>query len=188
MRKAAIALVHHPVLGRQGEVLTTTLTNLDMHDLARCARTYALTASFIVHPLSAQQLLAKRILAHWVDGAGGKRIPDRAEALGLTRLVASLDEARAELGDDCEVWTTAARGEGALTGYAEARERLREAGPPVLIVFGTGWGLARSVIDAAELRLAPIDGVTNTEGEAYNHLSVRAACAITLDRLFSTTR
>jgi hypothetical protein len=50
----------------------------------------------------------------------------------------------------------------------------------VLIAFGTGWGLAGELVESAELRLAPIAAATET---GYNHLSVRAACAITLDRL-----
>ena len=38
-RRLAIALVHHPVLDKGGAIVTTALTNLDVHDLARSART-----------------------------------------------------------------------------------------------------------------------------------------------------
>jgi hypothetical protein len=54
----------------------------------------------------------------------------------------------------------------------------------VLVVFGTGWGLAREVVDAADAVLAPIRGTESS----YNHLSVRAACAIALDRLLGASR
>ena len=64
--------------------------------------------------------------------------------------------------------------------YAEARLRLARSERPVLILFGTGWGLAGEIVAAADVRLEPIRA---TPDEGYNHLSVRAACAITLDRL-----
>jgi hypothetical protein len=49
----------------------------------------------------------------------------------------------------------------------------------VLVVFGTGWGLAPSVLAGGDALLEPIRA---TQGD-YNHLSVRSACAIALDRL-----
>ncbi|MBT5793607.1 MAG: RNA methyltransferase, partial [Deltaproteobacteria bacterium] len=51
-------------------------------------------------------------------------------------------------------------------------------GDPILLLFGTGWGLEKNIIKEADYVLDPIDGV----GE-YNHLPVRAAIAIILDRL-----
>ena len=38
----AIALVHYPVLDRRGDVVTSAVTNLDVHDLARLSTTYVL--------------------------------------------------------------------------------------------------------------------------------------------------
>ena len=182
MRRIAIALLHHPVLGRRGEILTTTLTNLDLHDMARSARTFGSTM-FIVHPLASQRLLAERIVSHWVSGAGGKRIPDRARALESVRIVSHLDDAVDALGAGTEIWTTAARAQGDVTSFQEARERLATEGPPVLVLFGTGWGLTPEILQRADLRLAPIEAGTD-----FNHLSVRAACAIALDRLCGDAR
>ncbi len=51
----------------------------------------------------------------------------------------------------------------------------------MLLVFGTGWGLADEVIQGADALLEPVRA---REATGYNHLSVRAACAIILDRLF----
>jgi hypothetical protein len=48
----------------------------------------------------------------------------------------------------------------------------------VLLVFGTGWGLAAPVVEEAHAVLEPIRGPG-----PWNHLSVRSACAIALDRL-----
>lgn len=176
----AVALVHHPVLGRHGELLTTTITNLDLHDLARCVRSYGLAALYIVHPLASQRELAERILGHWVDGPGRQRIPDRGDALEVVRVVPTLADARQHLGEPVELWTTAARSIGKVTSYRDARERLPNDSN-VLLAFGTGWGLPEPMLHEADVRLEPISASADT---GYNHLSVRAACAITLDRLF----
>lgn len=182
MRRLAIALIHHPVVNRQGEIFTTTLTNLDLHDIARSARSYGLEAFYIVHPFEGQRALAERICRHWIDGPGGVRIPSRREALSVVRFVPDVAAAREAFGDP-ELWTTAAQPRGEVTSYGAARARLREPGRPVLVCFGTGWGLAPSFLDEADLRLSPIDA-----GTGFNHLSVRAACAITLDRLLGADR
>jgi hypothetical protein len=181
-RRLAIALLHHPVLDAKGEVVTTTITNMDVHDLARSARTYGVTDYFIVHPITAQRVLLARICEHWRDGAGGKRIPDRKIALELVRSVTTLDEAYEAMGgrSAIEVWVTAARSVGAPVPLPEARGRLDGEGKPVLLVFGTGWGLAPEVISSADALLEPVRA---REATGYNHLSVRAACAILLDRL-----
>jgi hypothetical protein len=52
---------------------------------------------------------------------------------------------------------------------------------PWLIMLGTGWGLGPDLLSAAHRRLQPIHGA-----DSYNHLSVRAAAAVILDRLLGT--
>ena len=47
-----------------------------------------------------------------------------------------------------------------------------------LLVFGTGWGIAGEVIERADHCIEPIRGPSD-----YNHLSVRSAVSIVLDRL-----
>jgi hypothetical protein len=181
MRRVAIALVHHPVLDAVGATVTTAVTNLDVHDLARSATSYGCSDYFIVHPILAQRTLVETICAHWAEGSSGKRIPDRKIALQLVRVVDSLEVALDRLGgrQAVDVWVTAARNVGAALSFAEARTRVHDDGKPVLIVFGTGWGLAKEVIDGADATLEPI----RAEVGEYNHLSVRSACAIALDRL-----
>ena len=63
--------------------------------------------------------------------------------------------------------------------YPSLREKIGN-GKPILLLFGTGWGLEKSILAEADYVLDPIDGV----GE-YNHLPVRAAAAIILDRLLA---
>jgi hypothetical protein len=185
MRRCAVALVHHPVIDAQGAIVTTAVTNLDVHDLARSARTYGCSDYFVAHPIAAQRELVGRIREHWLDGSGGRRIPDRREALGVLRIARSLDEAIESMGGRgaVEVWATAARNLGKTLSFADARARVQGEGKPVLVAFGTGWGLASSVLDSADALLEPIRAI---QGE-YNHLSVRSACAIALDRLLGAT-
>ena len=49
---------------------------------------------------------------------------------------------------------------------------------PILLLFGTGFGLTDEVMDMSYKIIEPIRGNTK-----YNHLSVRAAVSIILDRL-----
>lgn len=185
MRRLAIALLHYPVLDGQGAIVTTAVTNLDVHDLSRSARTYGCTDYFVVHPIAAQRELVDRIRSHWTEGSSGKRIPDRKEALTVLRVVPSLEDAIEALGGraNVELWATAARrieGSGKSLSFAEGRRELEgDGGKPVLILFGTGWGLASGVLGTVDALLEPIAASTGS----YNHLSVRAACAIALDRL-----
>jgi hypothetical protein len=51
---------------------------------------------------------------------------------------------------------------------------------PVLVLLGTGWGLVDSLIPSVSRVFTPIEGVTAD----WNHLSVRSAAAILLDRVF----
>ena len=182
MRRWCLALVHHPVLDRQGAVITTAITNLDLHDMARSSLTFGLSDMFVVHPVQAQRELANKVQEHWLHGSGRKRIPDRAPPMELLRVVSSLQEAFDALGgrEHIEVWTTSARRVSVSSTYEQARARLWSDGKPVMLLFGTGWGLAPQVVDEADVCIEPICAAQAT---GFNHLSVRAACAITLDRL-----
>jgi hypothetical protein len=182
MRRVAAALVHYPVLDRERAIVTTAITNLDLHDIARSAHTFGLSDYFVVHPIAAQRELAERVKTHWTAGSGARRIPDRALALDVLRVVPALETALEALGGQVELWVTSAGRRGEVLEFDAARARLASAGPPVLIVFGTGWGLADAIYAQARFQLAPIE---SPRADGYNHLSVRAAAAITFDRLLS---
>jgi len=158
------------------------VTNLDVHDLARSARTFGVSDYFVVHPITAQRELVLRIQKHWAEGSSGRRIPSRKDALALVRPVASLDDAFRAMGgrEAIEVWSTAATDAGGTLAMQSARAKLEGDGSPILLLFGTAWGLAAEVHESANARLAPIACVRDS---GYNHLSVRSACAIYLDRL-----
>jgi hypothetical protein len=178
-----VTLVHHPVLDRQGDTVTTAITNLDLHDIARSAYTYGVSPFFVTHPVAAQRALALRVRQHWVEGSGARRIPDRRPPMSELCIVESLDAAVRELEPPVALWATSAKGDEGRLPFGRARELLatREKGS-VLIVLGTGWGLAPAVLERAEHVLAPIE---SPRSDGYNHLSVRAAAAIIFDRLMS---
>jgi hypothetical protein len=178
-----VALVHHPVIDRSGRIVTTAVTNLDIHDIARAARSFGLARYHLVTPIDAQRELVGRILGHWTDGQGREHNDQRSDALEVVRVAASLDEViervRGETGRPPFVAATGARPRAGVVGY-QALAPLCE-GRPLLLVFGTGWGLAEEVFARSDAILAPISG---SAADGYNHLSVRSAVAIVLDRLF----
>ncbi len=176
-----VALVHAPVVNRQGEVIGSAVTNLDLHDIARACRTFGIDTYWVITPFVRQQELSAQIISHWLEGHGKTANPDRAEALSLVRVRARLDEvieeSRAKFGRNPVVVATCAGGQQEMISYPALRQKI-EDGVPVLLVFGTGWGLAPEVYTRVASTLPPIHGPGN-----YNHLSVRSAASIILDRL-----
>lgn len=183
----AAALVHHPVYDRIGEVVATSVTSVDIHDIARACRTYGLNRYYLVTPILAQREMVDRVAGHWSEGAGGKAGHPRGPALELVRTVHDLQSAiedfQLTFGIRPQVAVTSANPMRDATSFADLRKTI-ESGkiPGLLIVFGTGWGLADSIIEKSDIRLEPISGPTE-----YRHLSVRAAAAITLDRLMGVS-
>jgi hypothetical protein len=175
---------------RNGELVTTAVTNMDIHDIARSSRTFGLRGYYVVTPIEEQHGLVGRILSHWATEKTKQYHPDRVEAVSLVRLAKDFDEVKAAVsaahGEEPEVVLTDARPLPNSISYAQYREELKDPKRtrPVVIVFGTGWGVSDVFYPAVHRILAPVYG---PEGEApggYNHLSVRAAVAIILDRLF----
>jgi hypothetical protein len=177
-----VALVHHPVYNREGRVVTTAITNLDLHDIARSSRTYGLAGYFVVTPVQLQRELVSEIVSHWQRDYGEANQP-RRQALELVRAVPHLEAAVDWIADlhgaPPLLAATAARPAADTVTWGHWREALPADPRPVLLLFGTGWGLADPVFERADVRLAPLWGPTD-----YNHLSVRSAVAIALDRLF----
>ncbi len=180
-----VALVHHPVRNREGRVVTTAVTNLDLHDIARASRTYGLAGYLVVTPVERQRHLVERITAHWRGDHGQGPHRHRAEAISLIHVVSDLEAAAAHVRQrhgqpPRQVATAAAASDDGVTVDRFVTGQAPDP-RPVLLLFGTGWGLAPAVLSAAEIRLRPLQGPT-----AYNHLSVRSAVSIYLDRCFGT--
>lgn len=176
-----IALLHYPVYNKSGAVVTTCITPFDLHDISRTACTYGIKKYYVVNPLPAQRTFAKRIIDHWLEEERQNFNPTRVQAFELVRIKEKLDEVIEEIGSECGTQpvkvATSAKGKGSLR-FAELRQRIKEDRRPYLILFGTGWGLSKELMDSVDCVLEPIHSPVD-----YNHLSVRSAAAIILDRL-----
>jgi len=179
-----LTLVHHPTVDKQGREITSAVTALDMHDLARLARTYGLGGVFIQTNLPQQVSLVERLISHWTAGFGSRYNPNRMEAFGGLALVESVEAAVEQVAERWGaaplVLATSAREDGPprLT-YGDAARLLSEGERPALVLFGTAWGIAESLMEKCDYVIEPIGSPSG-----YNHLSVRSAASITVDRLF----
>jgi len=182
MAQLFLALLHYPVLNRMGDLIASAITNLDLHDLARLCCTYGVPACYIVTPLKDQQALANRLTAHWIDGRGGEILPERRQALKLLKVVENLALATEDIvqktGKIPVLWATTAKNETGALPHRDARDLLEREDRPFLLLLGTGWGLAPEIFGVVDAVLAPIAGVNG-----YNHLPVRSAASILMDRL-----
>ncbi|MCY4524191.1 MAG: RNA methyltransferase [Halobacteriovoraceae bacterium] len=183
--KCYLGLVHHPVTNKKGEQVTTSVTNLDIHDIARSCRTFGIKKYFIITPLVLQHDLVDRILNHWRSDSGSSYNPDRHEALKTVHLVKSIADAKENI-QKTEQKTPLVAATGASFsqnngGMEKLLQRMRVDKVPCLLLLGTGWGLHPSIVERADFCLRPIG---YAKGD-YNHLSVRSAAAIYLDRFRS---
>ncbi len=177
-----VSLVHHPVVDRNGELITASVTNLDLHDIARSCRTFGVKRYFVVHPSPDEQALNSRILHHWELGYGKRAHPTRSEAVQIVELMndfPSVQKRIREITGELPVCVgTSAKAQPQKSLEIFDLER-RAEGRPILLVFGTAYGLAPSLSSQLDFFLPPIQG----PNQDYNHLSVRSAVAIYLDRL-----
>ena len=186
MPRVYVALIHHPVVNKRGECIASAVTNLDLHDIARAVKTYDGKGFYVATPLTDQQALVEKIVSHWTTGVGGTHHPKRKSALELIRVADTLGAVCEDIG--CregippKTVATSAKRRGESLSFAGLRDMI-EGDVPVLLVLGTAWGLAEEIMQQADYTLAPIDSRAD-----YNHLSVRSAASIMLDRLLGNGR
>jgi hypothetical protein len=173
----SIALLHHPVLNRLGEEITSTVDHFDVMDGSRLALTFGVQRFYVVNHVPAQQALVERLIRHGTAGDGREARGEFERTLWAPDLAAVVDRETRELDRRPSVVATTAAHSPVAVGFAALRERLH-AGEPMLVLFGKAWGLSPSALASADVRLAPIEG-----GTGFNHLSVRSAMAIVVDRL-----
>ena len=177
-----ITLVHYPVYNKKHEIVNTSITNLDLHDIARAARTFDLSGYFVVQPAQGQKELINTLVGHWARGFGARYNPDRHEALSRLHLVDSIqdviDHIKKETGKTPKLIGTSAHASKEMIGFSDMSKIIKEKEEEYLIVLGTGWGLTDEMMASFDYVLRPIYGVG-----AYNHLSVRSAASIIMDRL-----
>lgn len=183
---------HHYVVLMHGDVLiqdngstkagTTSVTSIDIHDIARASKTYGITQFFIVTPLIDQQKIVRTLLDFWHTGVGVEYNPHRHEAVKLVEIQDTIDDVVASIekleGKKPLLIATSARSMDHLNQITFFdQEKVWACEQPVLFIFGTGKGLTPEIVDRCDYLLVPIEGFTE-----FNHLSVRSAVAIALDR------
>jgi len=178
-----VGLLHFPMRNRRGEIVATSTTSMDIHDIARSARTYGVARYFVVTPLPSQQAIAWRIRGFWTEGEQAAEASRRGEAMEYVVVAEDLEETLAWI-EEAEgvrpllVATSARTTDRPELAFGELRRRLRRDPGPVYILLGTGWGMTDELIEACDAILPPVMRESD-----FNHLSVRAAAAILLDRL-----
>ena len=179
-----VALTHYPVVNKRGDTIAAAITNLDLHDISRAAKTYGAKSFYVVTPLADQKILVNKIISHWTNGFGAAYNPARRRALDLIKIKDSIADAAEEIKGIEKIYpktvVTCARRHPSGISFKKFRDIL-QLGQPHLLIFGTAWGLAEPFIGQADYILEPILGCTD-----YNHLSVRSAAGIILDRLLGT--
>jgi tRNA (guanine37-N1)-methyltransferase len=185
LRRAPVylALLHHPVYDKNHQVVTTAVTNMDIHDICRAGKTYGIEGFYVVTPVKALQKLALKIIDHWEVGYGSQYNATRKDALALARISDNLDDTiidiEKERGEKPLIVVTSARDTGTeRASFVTLQDMLQSVTRPFLVIFGTGWGLTETIISRADYVLEAVEGDSD-----YNHLSVRSAAAIILDRL-----
>jgi tRNA (guanine37-N1)-methyltransferase len=177
-----IGLLHYPVYNKNYEIIASAITNFDLHDLSRLAMTYGVKRFFVITPLDDQQKLAERIMLHWTNGYGARYNIDRKEAFKVMDIARSLDAAIEKIreieGEEPILIATDASKKAQRSITFSRTIEILNSEKTVFILFGTAWGLHEEVIDMADFMLEPIEGKNE-----YNHLSVRTAAGIILDRL-----
>lgn len=175
-----VALMHYPMTDKQGNLVTTSVTNMDLHDISRSSATYGVKKYYVVTPLKSQREIAQRVIDHWMTGHGSTYNSNRKEAFSQTLLCDSVLFAVQDIhkmyGRAPVVVATTAK-ESLATVSAKTLGDVAET-DPVLLLFGTGWGFVPEIFDIVHHVLEPIAGAGD-----FNHLSVRSAVAILLDRI-----
>ena len=177
-----IGLLHYPVYDKNRQRIASAITTLDLHDLSRLARTYGVKRFFVINPLKDQQRLAERVLRHWAIGFGATYNRHRKEAIQLIGIVSTLEASIREIADiegevPLLIVTDASKQVERSLTYSEAADIINSE-RVVILMFGTAWGVDAEIMRKADYVLEPVEGGTD-----YNHLSVRTAAAIILDRL-----
>ena len=179
-----IALLHYPVLDKFGKESTSSVTSLDIHDISRSARTYGVCKYFIVHPSKIQRKFVEKVVNHFIIGDGKNFNPDRGETLLIVEVLKSLEiviNRIIELETERPyVVSTTAKYEENQVNFDYLRRKVFQESRPFLLLFGTSWGLSEGVVQNSDFVLSPLQSDSDLK---FNHLSVRCASAIILDKI-----
>ncbi|MCX8023300.1 MAG: RNA methyltransferase [Syntrophorhabdaceae bacterium] len=182
MSKVYVAVIHYPAYDKNRKIIATSVTNIELHDIARSCMTFDIDLCYIVTPLSKQREIMERLIEHWNRGYGSVYNPLRGIALDKIKIIGSFDEVISEVkrnGEPVIIGTSSIERREKAIGYKTLRNWIEREERPFLILFGTGWGLTDETVKMCDKVLIPIKG-----RGSYNHLSLRVAFGIVLDRIF----
>ncbi len=193
-RNLSLALLHHPVIikdkqaSKKAEIGTSSITNLDIHDIARSARTYDTSAFYVISPLEDQANLVRTLTEYWTNGRGARANCDRQNALSIVQHAYNLDEVKEKIlkekgkapiiiGTSASIPTDKKkRPLVEQIMWKELKKILKNE--EILLLFGTSHGISEDLLRQCDAILPPLRGLSK-----YNHLSVRAAVALCLERI-----
>lgn len=182
MKEIFTSLIHYPVLNKKGEIVTTSITLFDVHDIARSSFTFGVRRFYLINKSPKQSYVLERLLKFWKTGFGREYNENRSEAIDIVFYKSLWEEAYREteelLGQKVYTVATSARNIPGNKNITSLELRKIREEKPIFILFGTGWGLCDEILEKVDYILEPILG-----SGSYNHLSVRSAAAIILNSL-----
>lgn len=175
-----VVLMHDHVILDSENIGTSSVTSLDIHDIARSACTYGLKKYFIVTPLADQQKIVQELLNFWLGEKGINYNFSRHQAIKNVSIKSNIKEVIDQIKEieDKEpllIATTAKNNKNNISYYDQ--EKIWAKNRPILFVLGTAKGLSSDFLEKCDYILNPIMGFSD-----YNHLSVRSAAAVIFDR------
>ncbi|MGB9855642.1 MAG: RNA methyltransferase [Caldisericum exile] len=183
MIKLYMALLHYPAYNKNKEIVATSIVIHDLHDMSRAARTYGVKTFYVVQPMEEQKKVVSRIVHFW-QTVGYEYNPNRLDAISVMDVKDSLFDVIKEIerkeGEKPLIIGTSAKEREKLVTYEFVSRELKN-NHPVLVCFGTGWGIPEEFERNFDGFFPPIVGITD-----FNHLSVRSATSIILDRIINT--
>ncbi|HSW76773.1 MAG TPA: tRNA (guanosine(37)-N1)-methyltransferase TrmD [Candidatus Saccharimonadales bacterium] len=179
-----VALMHTGIELKDGLIGTTSVTSIDVHDIARSSATYGIKNYFIVTSLTDQKMMTQNLLNFWQEKeVGGQYNKDRHNALNCVLMADGLDDVIATIekkeGKKPLILGTSAKftlQDPRMISYND-QAKVWSQDRPVLILLGTGHGMCQELLKNCDYVLQPIQGFSR-----FNHLSVRSAAAIIFDK------
>src|SRR3990167_1330675 len=168
-----VALMHTGINLKDGRVGTTSVTSIDVHDIARSCATYNVKDYFVVTPLIDQQKIVKTILEFWQEKESGIEYnKHRYEAISRVHVAEQLADVMTKIeqktGKKPIVIATSARfecGDSNMISYHD-QAKIWAFDRPVLILLGTGHGMGFELLEQCDYFLTPLNGFSK-----FNHLS-----------------
>lgn len=177
-------LMHNEVMLPDQTVGTSSVTSIDIHDIARSSKTYGINHFFIVTKLEAQQKLVSDFLSFWHHGKGSAILKNqRGEAMKNVSLSQNLENVIDSIIEKEKIKpliiATSSRTSIPHHRFITYHDQslIWSQNRPILFLLGTAHGLSEELMNKCDYRLLPIEGLSD-----FNFLSVRSAAAIIFDR------